>query len=108
MMCPHSTPPGFALKYIGGSDAKAGEQGAFRRMFCNAAVAADLAQVSSPSAGAIHMSVLHRSGRDARGAGGPMNRVAGEDRHNERYVCSRNEGDPLRDPPACRCDRQFP
>lgn len=44
MMCPHSTPPGFALKYIGGSDAKAGEQGAFRTIFCNAAVAADLAQ----------------------------------------------------------------
>lgn len=44
-------------------------------MFCNEAVAADLAQVSSPSAGAIHMSDLHRSGSDARGAGGPMNRV---------------------------------
>lgn len=50
------------------------------------------------------MSDLHRSGSDARGAGGPMNRVAGEDRHNERYVCSHNEGDPLR-PPACQCDR---
>lgn len=61
-------------------------------MFCNEAVAADLAQVSSPSAGAIHMSDLHLSGSDARGAGGPMNRVAGEDRHNERYVCSHNEG----------------
>lgn len=104
MMCPHSTPPGFALKYIGGSDPKAGEQGGLSHNILQRGCSSRFGAVSSPSAGAIHMSDLHRSGSDARGAGGPMNRVAGEDRHNERYVCSHNEGDPLR-PPACQCDR---
>lgn len=28
-----------------------------------------------------------------------MNLLAGEDGHNERYVCNHSEGDPLRDPP---------
>lgn len=36
-----------------------------------------------------------------------MDLLAGEDGHNERYVC-RSEGDPLRDLAACQCGRPFP